>query len=44
VMQEAASFAEQNEKQYVALNEAGADLSASAWEQLMTMIVQSVSK
>lgn len=39
VMQEAAAYAEQNESQYNALNAAGADLSASAWEHLMTQIV-----
>lgn len=41
VMQEAASFAEQNEEQYNVLNAAGADLSASAWEMLMAQVVQS---
>jgi len=41
IMQEAASFAEQNEKQYLALNEAGSDLSASAWEHLMSLVVTS---
>jgi hypothetical protein len=41
VMQEAAAFAEQNEEQYNVLNAAGADLSASAWEQLMAQVIQS---
>lgn len=41
VMQEAASFAEQNEAQYNSLNAAGTDISASAWEGLMAQIVQS---
>jgi len=41
VMQEAAAFAEQNEEQYNVLNAAGADLSASAWEQLMAQVMQS---
>lgn len=40
-MQEAASFAEQNEKQYQILNENGADLSTAAWEQLMGLVVAS---
>lgn len=39
VMQEAASYAEENEKQYQMLNEAGADLSTAAWEQLMSLVV-----
>jgi len=42
VMAEAASYAEQNEEQYKALNAAGADLSASAWEMLMTQVVGSI--
>lgn len=42
VMQEAASFAEQNEMQYKALTEAGADLTASGWEHLMAQVVASV--
>lgn len=41
VMQEAAAFAEQNEEQYKALNAAGADLTATAWEKLMAMVVAS---
>lgn len=44
VMQEAASFAEENEKQYTALNANGADLSASAWEHLMGLILTSQKK
>lgn len=44
VMQEAASYAEQNEAQYKMLNEQGADLSAVAWEQLMGMIVVSAGR
>ena len=40
VMQEAAAFAAQNEEQYNVLNAAGADLSASAWEQMMAMVIQ----
>lgn len=40
VMQEAASFAEQNEAQYTALNAAGADLTAAGWERLMSMVIQ----
>ena len=40
VMQEAASFAEQNEDQYKVLNANGADLTASAWETLMGQILQ----
>lgn len=40
VMQEAASFAEENQKQYAVLNEAG-DLSAAAWEETMGLIVAS---
>lgn len=38
VMQEAASFAEQNEKQYEAIGGDGA-LSAAAWEQTMGLVV-----
>lgn len=41
VMAEAASFAEQNEAQYKVLNENGADLSTSAWEQMMALVVAS---
>lgn len=44
VMQEAAAFAEQNEQQYQVLNEQGAGLSASAWEQVMAMVVASTKK
>jgi hypothetical protein len=44
VMQEAAAFAEQNEEQYKALNAAGADLTATAWESLMAMVVSSAKK
>lgn len=40
VMLEAAAFAAQNEDQYNVLNASGADLSASAWEQLMTQVIQ----
>lgn len=40
VMQEAAAFAAQNEEQYNVLNASGADLSASAWEQLMAQVIQ----
>lgn len=39
VMQEAAAYAEQTELQYKALNNAGADLTASAWEHLMAQVV-----
>ena len=38
VMQEAASFAEQNEKAYNQLNADGTELSASAWEQRLSVI------
>jgi hypothetical protein len=41
VMQEAAAFAEQNERQYNVLNEAGTHLTASAWEMLMAQVVAS---
>jgi len=41
VLNEAAAFAEQNEEQYNVLNAAGADLTTSAWEQLMAMAIQS---
>ena len=41
VMQEAASFAEQNERAYNQLNADGTELSASAWEHLMALIVSS---
>lgn len=44
VMQEAAAFAEQNESQYMTLNAQGSDLTASAWEQLMGMVVQSTRR
>jgi len=37
VMQEAAAYAEQNEKAYNQLTSDGVDISASAWEQLMAM-------
>lgn len=40
VMQEAAAFAEQNEKAYNQLTNDGVDISAGAWEQLMAMAVQ----
>jgi len=40
VMQEAASYAEQNEKAYNQLTNDGVDISASAWEQLMAMAIQ----
>lgn len=42
VMQEAASYAEQNEEQFKVLNQAGAGLTASAWEQLMAQVVSSI--
>lgn len=41
VMQEAASFAEQNELAYNQLNAEGTDISASAWEQLMALVLTS---
>lgn len=41
VMQEAASFAEQNERAYEQLTGDGVDLSPGAWEQLMTLVVAS---
>lgn len=41
VMQEAAAYAEQTEQQYKVLVEGGTDLTASAWEGLMAMIVDS---
>lgn len=41
VMQEAAAFAAANEEQYNVLNAAGADLTASAWEQMMALVVAS---
>ena len=41
VMQEAAAYAEQNEQQYNMLNAAGTELSASAWENLMALVVAS---
>lgn len=43
VMQEAAAFAEQTEAQYKAVGGDGA-LTASAWEQLMGMVVASYSR
>lgn len=39
VMQEAASFAEQNEAAYNALEADGATLTAAGWEQLMAMVI-----
>lgn len=39
VMQEAAMFAEQTEKQYNALVANGADLTTSAWEHIMALVV-----
>lgn len=39
VMQEAASFAEQNEKAFSALQEDGVSLSAAGWEQIMGMLI-----
>lgn len=44
VMQEAASYAEQNEKAYNQLTSDGVDISASAWEQLMAMAMQATSR
>lgn len=41
VMQEAAAFAEQNEKAYNQLTSDGVDISASAWETLMAQLVAS---
>lgn len=41
VMQEAAAFAEQNEKAYSQLTADGTELSASGWEQMMAMVMQS---
>ena len=38
VIQEAAAFAEQNEKAYNQLTADGADVSASQWEQLMALL------
>lgn len=40
VMEEAAAFAEQNEKAYNQLTADGVELSASGWEQLMALIVR----
>lgn len=40
VMQEAASFAEQNEIAYNQLTSDGAEISAAAWEQLMALAIQ----
>lgn len=42
VMQEAAMFAEQNERAYSQLNAEGTELSASAWETLMAQIVTAI--
>lgn len=39
VMQEAAAFAEQTTSQYKALQDNGLDLTASAWEHLMGLVV-----
>lgn len=39
VLQEAAAYAEQNEQQYKTLLADGVDLSPSAWESLMTLVV-----
>jgi len=39
VLNEAAAFAEQNEDQYKVLNASGADLTSSAWEQLMAQVI-----
>ena len=44
VMQEAAAFAEQNERQYQALNAEGTELTAAAWEQLMGLVVASAQR
>jgi hypothetical protein len=41
VMQEAAAFAEQNEKAYNQLVADGTDITASAWETLMAMVATS---
>lgn len=43
VMQEAASFAEQNEEQYKSLDAAGG-MTASAWEQLMGLVIASTQR
>jgi len=40
VLQEAASWAEKNEEQYNSLRADGVDLTPSAWEQLMAMVIQ----
>lgn len=40
VMQEAAAYAEQNEKAYNQLTADGVDISATAWEQLMAMAIR----
>lgn len=40
VMQEAAAFAEQNERAYNQLAADGVEISATAWEQLMAMAIQ----
>jgi hypothetical protein len=44
VMQEAASYAEQNEEQYKALNAAGSELTATAWETIMAQVVASTKR
>lgn len=44
VMQEAASYAEQNETAYNQLNAEGTDISAAAWEQLMAMAVATIER
>lgn len=41
VMQEAAAFAEENQAQYDLLTKDGADLTTSAWEQLMGLVIAS---
>jgi hypothetical protein len=41
VMQETAAFAEQNEAAYNALEADGTTLTASGWEQLMSMVLAS---
>lgn len=44
VMQEAAAFAEENEKQFNTLDAAGTGITASAWEQIMTMVVSAARR
>lgn len=39
IMQEAALFAEQTQDQYTAIAASGVDMTASAWEQLMAMVL-----